>query len=405
MRLKFALLLLAAPILFSEDWPQWRGPMRDGSRPSFHEPKVWPEKLYKKWTIPIGQGHSSPIFADGRIYVLSRQQDKEVISAILPEDGKILWSQSYAAPYKMNEAAVKHGEGPKSTPVFADGSVYTLGISGILSCLNAVTGEVRWRKEFSKEFRQTSPIFGTAMSPLVDNGLLIAHVGGNDDGALTAFDTETGDVKWAWKGDGPGYSSPVIAAPGGVRQVVTQTQQNIVGVDEASGELLWQIPFSTPYVQNIVTPIFFRSTLIYSGLSKGITGATVTKSRGQWSNMEMWSNQEVSMYMSSPVLAGNLMFGFSHKNKGQFFCLDANTGKTLWLSDPRQGDNAAILQLGQRLVLLKDDGELIIAQVSAKGFEPIRRYKVADSPTWAHPLALETGIVIKDADSLTFWRF
>jgi outer membrane protein assembly factor BamB len=111
------------------------------------------------------------------------------------------------------------------------------------------------------------------------------------------------------------------------------------------------------------------------------------------------------MYMSSPVLAGNLMFGFSHKNKGQFFCLDANTGKTLWLSDPRQGDNAAILQLGQRLVLLKDDGELIIAQVSAKGFEPIRRYKVADSPTWAHPLALETGIVIKDADSLTFWRF
>jgi outer membrane protein assembly factor BamB len=222
---------------------------------------------------------------------------------------------------------------------------------------------------------------------------------------LTAFDTETGDVKWAWKGDGPGYSSPVIAAPGGVRQVVTQTQQNIVGVDEASGELLWQIPFSTPYVQNIVTPIFFRSTLIYSGLSKGITGATVTKSRGQWSNMEMWSNQEVSMYMSSPVLAGNLMFGFSHKNKGQFFCLDANTGKTLWLSDPRQGDNAAILQLGQRLVLLKDDGELIIAQVSAKGFEPIRRYKVADSPTWAHPLALETGIVIKDADSLTFWRF
>ena len=191
MRLKFALLLLAAPILFSEDWPQWRGPMRDGSQPSFHEPKVWPEKLYKKWTTPIGQGHSSPIFAGGRIYVLSRQQDKEVISAVKPEDGKILWSQSYAAPYKMNEAAVKHGEGPKSTPVFADGSVYTLGISGILSCLNAVTGEVRWRKEFSKEFQRTSPLFGTAMSPVVDNGLLIAHVGGNDNGAL-AFRTWIG---------------------------------------------------------------------------------------------------------------------------------------------------------------------------------------------------------------------
>jgi outer membrane protein assembly factor BamB len=405
MRLKFALLLLAAPILFSEDWPQWRGPMRDGSLPSFHEPKVWPDKLTKKWTIAIGQGHSSPILAAGRIYILSRKQDNEVISAINPEDGKVLWSQSYAAPYKVNEAAVQHGEGPKSTPVVADGRVYTLGISGILSCFDAVTGAIRWRKDFSKQFRQTSPLFGTAMSPAVDNGMLIAHIGGNDDGALTAFDAESGDVKWAWKGDGPGYASPVVVALSGVRQVVTQTQQNIAGVDAASGELLWQISFSTPYVQNIVTPVFFRSTLIYSGLSKGIMGASITKARGQWSVTELWNNQEVSMYMSSPVLAGNLLFGFSHKNKGQFFCLDANTGKTQWVSDPRQGDNAAILQMGQRLLLLKNDAELIVAQVSAKSFEPLRRYKVADSPTWAHPLVLEKGIVIKDADSLAFWSF
>jgi outer membrane protein assembly factor BamB len=405
MRLKFASLLLAAPILFSEDWPQWRGPMRNGSLPSFHEPKVWPEKLTKKWTIAIGLGHSSPIFAASRIYVLSRQQGNEVISSINPEDGKVFWRQSYAAPYKVNPAAEAHGEGPKSTPVVAAGKLYTLGISGILSCLNAATGEVLWRKDFSKQFKQTSPLFGTAMSPVVDNGLLIAHVGGNDDGALTAFTAESGEVKWAWKGDGPGYASPVIAAPGGVRQVVTQTQQNVVGVNEGSGELLWQIPFSTPYVQNIVTPVFFRSTLIYSGLSKGITGAAVTKARGQWSTTELWSNQEVSMYMSSPALSGNLLFGFSHKNKGQFFCLDVNTGKTQWVSDPRQGDNAAIVQVGQRLLLLKDDGELIIAQVSEKGFEPLRRYKVADSPTWAQPLALEKGIIIKDADSLAFWSF
>jgi outer membrane protein assembly factor BamB len=405
MRLKFAWLLVAAPILFSEDWPQWRGPMRDGSLPSFHEPKVWPEKLAKRWKIPIGLGHSSPIYAASRIYVFSRQQDNEVISSINPEDGKVFWRQSYAAPYKVNPAAEAHGQGPKSTPVFADGKLYTLGIGGILSCFNAATGEVLWRKDFSKQFQQTSPLFGTAMSPVVDNGLLIAHVGGNDNGALTGFDAASGDIKWAWNGDGPGYASPVIAAPGGVRQVVTQTQQNIVGVDEASGELLWQIPFSTPYVQNIVTPVFFRSTLIYSGLSKGTFGVTVTKARGQWSTMELWNNQEVSMYMSSPVLSGNLLFGFSHKNKGQFFCLDANTGKMQWVSDPRQGDNAAILQVGQRLLLLKDDGELIVAPVSAKGFEPMRRYKVADSPTWAHPLVLEKGIVIKDADSLAFWSF
>ena len=403
MGFKFALLLLAAPALFSEDWPQWRGPRRDGSLPSFQEPKAWPEKLARKWKIPIGPGHSSPIYAAGRIYVFSRQQNSEVISSVSPENGKIYWSQSYAAPYKMNPAAEAHGEGPKSTPVFAGGKLYTLGISGILSCVDAETGELRWRKEFSKQFPQTSPLYGTAVSPVVDNGLLIAHVGGNDGGALIAFDADSGDVKWTWKGDGPAYASPIIAAPSGVRQVVTQTQQKVVGVDEASGELLWQIPFSTPYVQNIVTPIFFRSMLIYSGLSNGVKAAAVVRSRGEWSTSEMWSNQDVSMYMSSPVLSGNLLFGFSHKNKGQFFCLDANTGETKWLGDPRQGDNASIIQLGQRLLLLKDDGELIVAQVSVKGFEPLRKYKVADSPTWAHPLPLEKGIVIKDADSLTFW--
>ena len=111
------------------------------------------------------------------------------------------------------------------------------------------------------------------------------------------------------------------------------------------------------------------------------------------------------MYMSSPVLSGNLLFGFSHKNKGQFFCLDANTGETKWLGDPRQGDNASIVQLGQRLLLLKDDGELIVAQAAVKAFEPLRRYKVAGSPAWAHPLPLEKGIVIKDEDSLAFWSF
>jgi outer membrane protein assembly factor BamB len=405
MRVKFALLALMAPILLSEEWPQWRGPMRDGSLPSFHEPKVWPEKLSKQWTIAIGKGHSSPIYAASRIYVLSRQQENEVVSSIKPEDGKVLWTQAYSAPYKVNPAAEAHGDGPKSTPVFAGGKVYTLGISGILSCFNAATGEVIWRKDFSKQFQQTSPTFGTAMSPVVDNGLLIAHVGGNNSGALTAFDAESGEVKWAWSGDGPGYASPVITTTGGVRQVVTQTQQNIVGVDEASGELLWQIPFSTPYVQNIVTPVFFRSTLIYSGLSKGTFGVAVTKARGQWTTTELWNNQEVSMYMSSPVLSGNLLFGFSHKNKGQFFCLDANTGKTQWVSDPRQGDNAAILQVGQRLLFLKDDAELIVAQVSAKSFEPIRKYKVAENPIWAHPLVLEKGIVIKDAESLAFWSF
>jgi outer membrane protein assembly factor BamB len=110
------------------------------------------------------------------------------------------------------------------------------------------------------------------------------------------------------------------------------------------------------------------------------------------------------MYMSSPVLSGDLLFGFSHKNKGQFFCLDAATGATKWIGEPRQGDNAAIVATGRTLLLLKDDGELIVARASAKGFEAVRRYTVAESPTWAHPLVFDRGIAIKDLDSLALWN-
>jgi outer membrane protein assembly factor BamB len=392
-------------LLFAADWPQWRGPGRDGALPSFHEPQAWPERLNRKWKITVGQGHASPVFAEGRIYVLSRRQNRETVSSINPEDGKALWSQSYEAPYRMNAAALKHGEGPKSTPVFSSGRLYTLGISGILSCFDAATGQVRWRKDFSKQFQNTSPLYGTAMSPLLDRGLLIAHVGGDGGGALTAFDAESGETKWSWPGDGPGYASPVIVELAGARQVVTQSQQNIVGVDAASGALLWKIPFATPYAQNIVTPVVYRQTLIFSGLGKGVMAVSVSKSGGTWSTKELWNNQDVSMYMSSPVLSGDLLFGFSHKNKGQFFCIDAQTGATKWMGQPRQGDNAAIVAAGERLFLLKDDGELIVARAGANAFEPVRRYTVADSPTWAHPLILEKGVVIKDAESLAFWSF
>src|SRR5207248_1298218 len=158
-------LLAGATFAQPEDWPQWRGPHRDGVLLPGDTPASWPEKLKTKWKITIGEGHSSPIFAGGKIFVFTRQQGKEVTSSIDPETGKVSWQQGYAAPYTMNPAATQHGEGPKSTPVFSDGKLYTFGISGILTCWDATTGAVRWRKEFSKQYKQTSPAFGTAMSP------------------------------------------------------------------------------------------------------------------------------------------------------------------------------------------------------------------------------------------------
>ena len=396
-------MLSALTVSQAEDWPQWRGPHRDGVVSAAAAASVWPEHLKLRWKVTVGEGHSSPVLTGGKIFVFTRQQDKEVASSIDPESGKIVWQESYAAPYTMNPAAERHGPGPKSTPVIADGRLYTLGISGVLTCWDAASGAVRWRKEFSKQYRQTSPLFGTAMSPVVDRGLVIAHVGGHDDGALTAFDAGSGEVTWRWTGDGPAYASPIVVELGGVRQVVTETQNNIAAVSAASGKLLWEIPFTTEYVQNIPTPLLDHDLLIFSGLSKGIMGIRAAQNGGKWSAETVWHNTGLAIYMSSPVAGGGLVYGFSHYKKGEFFCADARTGTTRWTSPPRQGDNAAVLISGEHLILLKDDAELIIARATAKAFEPLRRYTVADSPTWAHPLVLKNGVVIKDATTLSLW--
>ena len=401
---KWMLLLLlsvAFSIASGEEWPQWRGPQRDGAVSAADAPASWPEHLQVRWKTTVGEGHASPILAGGRIFVFTRQQGKEIASSIDPASGKVIWQQSYLAPFKMHPAAVRHGEGPKSTPVFHDGKLYTFGISGILTCWDGATGSVRWRKEF--QYREKWPAFGTAMSPIVDRGLLIAHVGGNDDGALTAFDATSGDVKWQWKGDGPAYASPVVADLGGTRQVITETQNNIVGVSASTGQLLWKISFTTEYLQNIPSPLLYHDLVILSGLEKGIFAVRPSAKDGKWSAETVWRNTDISMYMSSPVLEGDLIFGFSHYKKGQFFCVDARTGATRWTSPPRQGDNAAVLISSEKLILLKDDAQLVIAKAGGASFEPLRNYTVADSPTWAHPLILKNGVVIKDATTVAFW--
>lgn len=384
---------------FSQDWPQWRGPNRDGVAAGFQAPKSWPAQLKLKWKATVGEGYSSPTVAGRQVFLLSRQGEQEVVSSFDLETGKLLWRDSYPAAYEMNPAARSHGKGPKSTPVVGGGRLYTLGIGGVLSCYDTAAGKLRWRKEFG----QTSPLYGTAMSPLLDGRLLIAHVGGHGRGALTAFDAETGAVRWSWDGDGPGYASPIAVGMDGVRQVVTQSQDHLAGVSAADGALLWKLPFRTPYTQNIVTPVLHRDLLIFSGLGQGVFAVRVARQGNGWAAAEVWRNSDVSMYMNSPVLAGNLLFGMSHRNKGQFFCLDAASGKTLWKDDGRQGENAAVLLAGAVLLILTNDGELIVTHPTDKGLQPVQRYRVADSATWAHPALVGNRILVKDAATLALW--
>jgi outer membrane protein assembly factor BamB len=394
-------VLVAAALAMAADWTEWRGPHRDGVL--LDEPKAWPEKLNLKWKIEVGEGHSSPILVGDSIYDFARFNDQETLFAIDPANGNIRWKQQYPAPYKVNSAAAGHGPGPKSTPLYANGKLYTLGLSGILSCWDAKTGKLEWRKDSSQQFKAGAPVFGAAMSPIADRGMLIAHIGGDHSGALTAFDASTGNVKWTWTEDGPAYASPIVVELAGARQVVTQSQLNIIGVDEATGKTLWKIPFSTNYEQNIVTPVLYKDTLIFSGIDKGVFAVRLIRNGGAIKPQTVWENKDASMYMNSPVLWGEVLVGFSHLKKGQLFAMDAATGKTLWMGPPRAGDNAAVLAGKSTLVSLNNEGQLSIVRADAKSFEALHQYIVADSATWAHPLVLSDGVIVKDLKSLARW--
>ena len=380
-------------------WPQWRGPNRDGVAAAGVALKTWPDVLTRRWSVPVGAGYSTPIVAGGKVFVHARTGERETVTAYESATGKRLWEDSYDAPYKMNPAAAGHGPGPKSSPAYAAGRLYTLGISGIVTCLDGTSGKLIWRKQPSPE----QPIFGTATSPVVVNSAVVAFVGGPERGALVALDAVTGAMRWQWTGGAPAYASPVVATLGSIPQIVTQSRTHVVGVDLARGTLLWQIPLTTSYDQNSVTPVVVGDMVVYAGLANPTTAVRIVKQAGGLATEEVWKNPDVSMYMSTAVVAGDVLVGLSHRNRGQFFGIDVRTGKTLWTTRGRETDNAAFIRVPGHTLIQTTEGELIVARDSTTGFDVVRRYDVADGSTWAHPALVGNQLFVRDAKSLTLW--
>ena len=399
------LICAGVAVVRAQDWNQWRGPARSGVAAAFPAPAAWPDRPRRLWQAKVGTGHSSPVVSGTRAFVMARAGEDEVVTAFDYQTGKQLWQQRYRAPYQVNPAAESHGKGPKSTPAVEGGRVFTLGITATLSAFDAATGKPLWRKTFDREFDATSPDFGVSMSPLVDQGQVIVHVGGNKTGALMALDAATGTIKWQWKGEGPAYASPVLATFGQSRQVITQARTHIVGIAAADGRLLWSVPFTTPYDQNIVTPIVSNDLVVYSGIDQPLTALRIRESGGKWAAERAWQADAVPMYMSTAVLSGGYLFGLTHRNKWQFFSVDPRSGKVLWTTRGREGENAALIAAGDLLIATTTEGELVIAHRDIAKFDVIKRYTVAESPVWAYPVPAGRGILIKDAENLAYWAF
>jgi outer membrane protein assembly factor BamB len=385
-------------------WPGWLGPERNGCVESFQPPARWPEKLKKGWQVEVGTGYSSPLVADGLVYQHARQGKDEVVWCIDLKTGDIKWRQSYAVPFKASPGGERHGAGPKSSPALADGRLFTMSITGDLSAWDATSGKLLWRTDYGSRFQPNRPNWGVATSPIVDKERVIVHFGNDENGVLVALDVESGVEVWSQGSDGPSYSSPLVVEMHGVRQVVEWNHRALVGVDVETGRFLWEFPF--PHVgsdQNMPTPVFHRGRVLLGGENRGIHCLEPQVNRGTWSVRERWHQENVALNMSTAVVNGDLLFGFSHYRKGQFFCLDIESGEVLWQGPGRTGDNVMFLSIPGYIVALVDDGRLQIIAARGDRFEPVVSYRVAEGDTYAPPVLLHNGFLVKDLKTLTFW--
>jgi RNA polymerase sigma factor (sigma-70 family) len=385
-------------------WPQWRGPNRDGVVHGARAPAKWPRALTEEWRVPVGDGVASPVVVAGRVYVFARQREDEVVLCLDLVSGQELWrSVPYAAPYTRRPEERNFSIGPRSTPAVARGRAYTLGMSGTLSCLGAETGALLWRKDCRPKPGPDSPSYG-GTSPLVADGLCIVHAGDGTTGGLTAFDALTGEVRWCYaEGYSPMSGSPILVDLAGERQVVTCSASNAAGVSAATGQKLWGAGsggVGPPYT----TPVRYKDLLLVADRQQPLRALKIETGDQGVMARDVWRSKGLPLGYSSPIVAGDLVFGMSSRKNGCFFCLDATSGTALWESAGAQGDYASILNAGSAWLALTEKGRFLVIKPSAIAYEPIAEYQVSETDTHAHPVFLGDRILIKDSTTLRSFR-
>lgn len=391
------ILLINASILFAGDWPQWRGPNRDGKVSGFTAPEKWPTNLVQKWTTTIGNGDTSPVLVGEKLYAFGRKDADEVVQCLDSATGKALWERNYPADFVVRGPSAPHS-GPRSTPVVADGKICTLGVGGILSCFDAANGTLLWRKQTTNDYLGIPYHSDSSMSPLVEDGLCLVHVGQGTNAAILAFELGSGRAKWKWDSDGPGNSSPVIMTIGGKKQLVTITAKNLVGLSMAEGNLLWQVPFEAVQGNN-TTPVVDGSTVVYTGQGRGLFAVKIEAQGDSFTAMPLWENTKLGARFTSPILKDGVIYGYN----GNFFCASAKTGETLWTDTTKSGQNGALLDVGTQLLATTQNGDFVAFKPSRTEYTELARFKVANTELWAHPLVSGSRIFIRDRETITLW--
>lgn len=370
------------------DWPQFLGPQRNGVYGGPAIPGSWPASGPPiLWRKPVGEGFSGAVVQAGRLVLFHRLQSRERVECLQARTGRPLWQYDYPTDYRDDFG---FDGGPRATPSVREGRVYTLGAQGVLHCLDLESGRKVWSVKTHQEFGVRKGFFGAACSPLVEDGRLFLNVGGPDQAGLVAFDARTGRVLWTATDDEASYSSPAMATLGGRRQVLFLTRTGLVSVDPKSGEVLFRFRWRarSRASVNAATPLT-AGPFIFLSASYG-TGAVQLRVKGSELETVWTSDESLSNHYSTSVIRGDHLFGFHGRQEyGQSLrCVELKTGRVLW---SRDGFKAGTLSLaGDRLVVLKENGELLLVGATPRAFRLIAKARILAPTVRAYP-ALADG--------------
>ncbi len=400
--LRFALLITATACPADAGWNQWRGPDRDGS----FKGKVWPADfsgLKEKWRLPLGASYSGPV-TNGKYVFTTESRDKqfEAAHAVDAATGKIVWSAQWEGYQGVPFFAARNGDWIRSTPAVDGDTLYVSGMQDVLVALNAADGKERWRVNFPKDLKASNQSFGFVCSPLLDGDALYTHTGAG----FCRLDRKSGKLVWRSLDEGGGmmggsFSSPVMASPGGVRQIVVQGRQELHGLNPDNGTVLWSQPVKAFRGMNIFTPVV-QGSRVFTSAYGGISQAwDIGKGAGLKSSLA-WEHKSEG-YMSTPVVIRGKVF--MHLRNRRFTCFDLATGSQHWVSEKKFGEYWSLVMQGDRILALDQDGTIRLIRANPEKLEILAEKKLTGEECWAH-LAVEDGtLYVRELKALVAYQW
>jgi outer membrane protein assembly factor BamB len=389
------------------EWPQWRGPNRDGFAVNAAK---WPDKLdenslTKLWRVEeMGPSYSGPIVVGNVIYTTETVDKKtEVVSAFDRTTKERLWQTSWEGAMSVPFFAAKNGSWIRSTPTYFKGRLYVGGIKDYLVCLDAKTGQKIWTLDFMKELGAPAPTFGCVCSPLVDDTGIYMQAGA----AFVKVNLETGKIVWkALKDDGgmngSAFSSPIRATVAGKDQLVVQTRTRLAGVNLADGEVIWAKEIPSFRGMNILTPVTFGTdsvfTSTYGGTSQllKLSGAEKLEGNASWS-------LKYEGHMTSPVVIADHAYVLGKDQR--FICIDLKSGKEAWRTEKKFSEYWSLVAQGDKILALDSRGKLLLIKANPKEFDLLGEFKVSESNSWAHLAVAGDQVIVRDLDGLTVFQW